>query len=940
MTTDYKSTLNLPNTPFPMKASLTRLEPDLLERWQTQNIYRQIQEKNKGKQSYILHDGPPYANGNIHIGHALNKILKDIIVKARSMQGYYAPYVPGWDCHGLPIEHQVDKNLGDKKYEVSKEEKRKLCREYAGKFIDIQREEFKRLGVFGDWQRPYLTMDYSYEAAIVRELGIFAKNGSLYKGKKPIHWCSSCETALAEAEVEYADKESPSVYVKFPVDNPGEKFPELGGKPVSVVIWTTTPWTLPANLAVCLHPDFDYSLIDTGNGEVLIVASELAEQCLSKFGITDSPTLKTVRGGELEGIKCRHPFVERKVPIILGDHVTLDAGTGCVHTAPGHGQEDYEIGLKYSLDIYNPVNNQGKFTAQVPEFEGQYVFKANAGIIELLKQKGALLAGENIRHSYPHCWRCKNPVIFRATEQWFISMEKNDLKKKALEWIDKVQWIPSWGRDRILGMMENRPDWCISRQRSWGVPITVFTCTKCFYTLKDQSVINHVADLMEKEGADVWFTKSASELLPAGTTCPVCDATEFTKDNNILDVWFDSGASQAAVLKQREDLSWPADLYLEGSDQHRGWFNSSLMVSLSSTGQAPFRSVLTHGFVVDGAGKKMSKSLGNVVTPQEVINQFGADILRLWVAAEDYRDDIRISKEILNQLSEAYRKIRNTCRYILGNLSDFDPAKDIVEDKGLSELDLWAMDRLQQLIQKVGKAYDNFEFHAVYHALNNFCSVEMSAFYLDILKDRLYTSGKNSPDRKAAQTVMYRIIHAMTRLMAPILSFTAEEVWSYLPGNADTGSVHLADFPKVEDKYVNEGLRNRWDRIQAVRTAAAKVLEAARRDKVIGHSLDAKVELCADGGLKEFLAPYAERLAEIFIVSSVELKGLEAAPESAVGSDEVEGLKIAVSSAPGAKCERCWTYSVLVGKDSEHPSLCGRCSAVVRETAVAPLPER
>lgn len=933
MTTDYKQTLNLPETSFPMKASLTKLEPELLGAWDKEKIYHAIQAGNKGKKSYILHDGPPYANGNIHIGHALNKILKDIIVKSKSMQGYYAPYVPGWDCHGLPIEHQVDKNLGDRKYSVSKEEKRKLCREYAEGFINIQREEFKRLGVFGDWEQPYLTMDYSYEAAIVRELGKFTGRGNLYKGKKPIHWCSSCETALAEAEVEYADKDSPSVYVKFPVDNFKDKFPDLAGFSANIVIWTTTPWTLPANLAVCLHPDFEYVFVKPGDGpELLVLAGELAESCLKKFGIEKVEVVKRVKGAELADIRCRHPFIDRLVPVILGDHVTLDAGTGCVHTAPGHGQEDYEIGQRYGLDIYNPVDNKGKFTKQVPEFEGQYVFKANAGIIELLAQKGALLAEEKIRHSYPHCWRCKNPIIFRATEQWFISMEKNDLKKKALEWIEQVKWVPSWGKDRILGMMENRPDWCISRQRSWGVPITVFTCVKCEHTLQDQKVIEHVADQVEKGGADVWFTRTAAELLPDGTECPACGGSGFRKEEDILDVWFDSGASQAAVLKQRPDLSWPADLYLEGSDQHRGWFNSSLLVSINATDKAPFHSVLTHGFVVDGSGKKMSKSLGNVVTPQQVIDQYGADILRLWVSAEDYRDDIRISKEILSQLSEAYRKIRNTCRYILGNLSDFDPDKDSVSDAGLTELDLWALDRLQLLNQRVVKAYNEFEFHVIYHAINNFCSVDLSSFYLDILKDRLYTSGKNSAERRSAQTAMYRILDALVRLMAPVLSFTAEEVWRYIPkGQNGPASVHLADFPAMEERYLNEALRNRWDRIQAIRSYAAKILENARRDKVIGHSLDAAVSLYVDDDIAQFLKGYAGQLRDIFIVSCVEVKPLAEAPENAARSEEVNGLAVTVSSAPGEKCGRCWTYSLSVGGDEDHPALCARCSAVVRD---------
>ncbi|MBI5042617.1 MAG: isoleucine--tRNA ligase, partial [Nitrospirae bacterium] len=726
---DYKDTLNLPKTDFPMKANLSQKEIEILKKWEDEKIYKKLAEKGKGKPRFILHDGPPYANGNIHIGHALNKILKDIIVKYYTMKGFYSPYVPGWDCHGLPIEHQVDKNLGAKKKELSKIEIRRLCREYAEKYINIQRDEFKRLGVFGDWDNPYLTMDYKYEGSIVRELGKVVGKGSVYRGKKPVLWCFSCETALAEAEVEYNDKESPSVYVRFKVASITDtiktkagfkNYPELSHY---FLIWTTTSWTLPANLAIALHPEVDYveAMVNLGaSKEVWVLAKPLLESCMERFGIKDYSIIASHKGDDLFGIVCQHPFIERPSRIILGEHVTIDAGTGCVHTAPGHGQEDYEMGLKYGLDIYTPVDSRGQFTSDVPEWQGVNVFKANPLINEKMRGLGVLIKEEKLVHSYPHCWRCKKPVIFRATEQWFISMEKNNLRQKALEQIDKkIKWVPPWGRNRIYSMIENRPDWCISRQRSWGVPITIVRCKSCNEPLMDQNIVNRVADMIDKEGADVWFLKEPSELLPKGTACPKCGKTEFTKETDILDVWFDSGVSHAAVLRERPELSWPADMYLEGSDQHRGWFHSSLLESIATVGEAPYKTVLTHGFVVDGSGKKMSKSAGNVVAPQEVIKQYGAEILRLWVSAEDYKDDIRISKEILTRLAEAYRRIRNTCRFLLGNLYDFEPEKDAVSDNELLEIDRWALHRLQILIQRVEDAYKNFEFHVIFHSLHN-----------------------------------------------------------------------------------------------------------------------------------------------------------------------------------------------------------------------------
>ncbi len=922
---DYKTTLNLPKTDFPMKANLKDLEPRMIGKWQQEKIYDLIQKQADGRKSYILHDGPPYANGHIHIGHALNKILKDIIVKFKSMGGYTSPYVPGWDCHGLPIEHQVLKTLGPKKEGMSQNEVRKLCREYAEKFIDIQREEFKRLGVFGDWDNPYLTMNYAYEAAIIRELGKFVGTGGVYKGKKPVYWCGFDETALAEAEVEYADHESPSVYVRFDLPHAEKALPSLTGKQAAIVIWTTTPWTLVANLAVALHPEFDYVAVDTG-ANVLILAEGLLKQSMEKFGIANYSIVEKFKGRKLEGLKARHPFIDRDSLVILGDHVTLEAGTGIVHTAPGHGQEDYEVGLKYGLDVYAPVDHKGRFTRETGDFAGQHVFKANKGIIELLKSKNALLAEEKIAHSYPHCWRCKNPVIFRATEQWFISMKTNDLLKKTVENIHKVTWVPSWGKDRILGMMEGRPDWCISRQRAWGVPIIAFTCKACNELLLDQNVVNHVADIVEKEGADAWFVRTPTELLPTGTKCKKCNSKDLMKEMDILDVWFDSGVSHAAVLKARKDLSWPADMYLEGSDQHRGWFQSSLLTSVAATGQAPYRTVLTHGFTVDGSGKKMSKSAGNVVAPQEVIDKYGAEVLRLWVSAADYRDDIRISQEILTHLAEAYRRIRNTSRYLLGNLSDFDPERDRVSDKDLLEIDRWALHRLQKLIQRVEKAYDDFEFHVVFHSLHNFCAVDMSAFYLDVLKDRLYTAKTKSVERRSGQTTLHTILSSIVRLMAPVLSFTADEVWSYMNGRSQDKSVFLAPFPKDEDKYIDAGLEARWDKILAVRGEAAKVLEALRRDKKIGHSLDANVTLYAGPELYEFLDGYKKDLAFIFIVSSVEIAKESDAPADAYASELVKGLRIAAGSARGAKCGRCWMYQESVGTVKDHPGICSRCA--------------
>ena len=923
---EYKDTLNLPVTDFPMKANLNQREPEILNRWEETGLYCQMERSGAGKPVYMLHDGPPYANGHIHIGHALNKILKDIILKSKRMEGFHAPYVPGWDCHGLPIELQVEKNLGSKKSEISKLEMRRECRKYAEKFIGIQRDEFKRLGVLGDWGNPYLTMNYEYEGLTAAELAKFAHNGGLYRGKKPVHWCSSCVTALAEAEVEYADHTSPSIYVKFALeDDIASSVPQLAGKKVFVVIWTTTPWTIPANLAISLHPDFTYVAVEV-NGEALIVAEGLKDSFLSANKL-EGRVIATFPSTIVEKKRCRHPFYDRDSIILLGEHVTLEAGTGCVHTAPGHGQEDYEVALREGLEIYNPVDNHGKFIGNLEFFGGQFVFAANPNVIEKLTEVGALVGSGQVSHSYPHCWRCKKPIIFRATEQWFISMNSNNLRTKSLEAIEQVEWIPKWGRDRIYGMVENRPDWCISRQRTWGVPITAFSCSSCGEYLADGRLMDHVAEIFKKESADVWFDWEAAQLLPKGTVCPKCGSSALEKEMDILDVWFDSGVSHAAVLEPNPKLSTPADMYLEGSDQHRGWFHSSLLESVGTRGVAPYRNVLTHGFVVDGSGRKMSKSVGNVVAPEEVIKKFGAEILRLWVAAQDYRDDIRISQEILTRLSEAYRRIRNTCRYILGNLSDFDPATDSVDFSQMPELDRWALHQLELLKEKVLRSYDEYEFHVLYHAVNGFCTVEMSSFYLDILKDRVYTSRKDSVERRSAQTVMFQILDSLVRMTAPVLSFTADEVWGYMPGKREA-SVHLATFPALRPEYKDDLLVERWDRIMKVRGEVSKAQEQARVAKTIGHSLDAAVEITALPELLSFLREYSSELPGIFIVSKVALA--DTLEGECYAAETIEGMKVRVTAAPGDKCERCWCYSEEIGSDADHPSICPKCLKAVK----------
>lgn len=924
---NYKETLNLPKTSFPMRANLPKMEPEMLKMWDDMNIY-QIQRKHfASKPLWILHDGPPYANGHIHMGHALNKILKDFVVKSRTMFGFNSAYVPGWDCHGLPIEHQVDKTLGVDKSGVDPVKKRQLCREFALKFIDIQREEFKRLGVFGDWNNPYLTMDPGYQATIIKEFGRFVGKGIVYKGLKPVHWCASCQTALAEAEVEYGDHESPSVYVKFPLKTFPEEFtPFLNGKKAYVIIWTTTPWTLPANLGLAFHPDFDYVMVDI-KGEIFILAKELMEVLFAKAGIKEYKILHAFKGKTLEGYTALHPFIDRESRILIADFVTMDQGTGIVHIAPGHGEEDYELGIKKGLKIYNPVDDRGKFIKDLEFFGGMDVFKANQAIIEKMRKDGSLILTEKFVHSYPHCWRCKNPTIFRATEQWFIAMDKNGLRERSLESIKKVEWIPGWGEERIYNMIANRPDWCISRQRAWGVPITVFYCKSCGNLLLDEDIIFYVAQLVSKESADIWFSRPAEGLLPPGTKCPKCQSSSFEKEMDILDVWFDSGCSHVVVLEKREGLRWPSDMYLEGSDQHRGWFHSSLLESIGTRDAAPYRSVLTHGFVVDGEGRKMSKSLGNVIAPQEIIEKYGAEILRLWVAAEDYRDDIRLSEEILTRLAEAYRRIRNTARFILGNLYDFTTS-DRVNYNELEEIDRWILIRLQRLIAKLTKAYEDYEFHVVFHSLHNFCAVDLSALYLDILKDRLYISNPESKARRAAQTTLFEILNSMLRLMAPVLPFTAEEVWSYLKkvGLVNEISIHLSLFPEVNATYLDDELEKDWEKLLDIRKDVSRVLEASRQAGMIGNSLEAKVELFISESLHAFLKDKEKDLPTLFIVSAVNLHVMgESLPEGIYSSETIEGLSCRVVRAEGQKCERCWVWSPTIGIHEAHPTICSRC---------------
>ncbi|HBP10953.1 MAG TPA: isoleucine--tRNA ligase [Nitrospina sp.] len=921
---EMKDTLNLPSTDFPMKGNLTQREPEMLARWEEEKLYEKIRQSAKGKPQFVFHDGPPYANGHIHIGHALNKLLKDFIVKIMNMKGLDAGFIPGWDCHGLPIEHQVGKKLKEKKLSLEKSEIRKRCRVYAQEFVDVQREEFKRLGVLADWENPYLTMDFSYEATIVREFGKFVEKGLVYKGLKPVHWCTSCKTALAEAEVEHDEHTSPSIYVKFPVQSGIPQSVGVLNSPY-MVIWTTTPWTLPANLAICLHPDFIYVAVAHGN-DTYIVAEDRLSTLVSEWGLKDYKIIGSCKGADWENAVCRHPFIDRESKVILGEHVTLEQGTGCVHTAPGHGQDDYIVGLKYGLEPYNPVDDGGVFRSDVKHFGGMFVRKANPEIIEKLRQDGFLIRDGNIKHSYPHCWRCHQPVIFRATNQWFISMDKTDLRKNALDGIGRTKWIPQWGRDRIYSMIENRPDWCVSRQRSWGVPITLLTCNACGDFINSSALFDQIAEGVGKYGADFWFDTSPEELLPEGTVCQ-CGGKEFSKEDDILDVWFDSGVSHVAVIEKNPELNWPADLYLEGSDQHRGWFHSSLLESIGTRGKEPYKSVLTHGYVVDGKGKKMSKSAGNVVAPQKIIDQHGAEILRLWVASENYREDIRVSNEILKRLTESYRKIRNTLRYLLGNLHDFDCREDRVPVNEMLELDRYILHRFNVLREKILTAYESYEFHVFYHSFSNFCIIELSAFYLDILKDRLYTHPAKSLERRSGQTALHILLMGMVRLIAPILSFTAEEVWHHLPENSvDEESVHMSQFPGPEDAGFDEDLVKKWKFLVELKGEVSKALETSRRDKVIGHSLDSIVKLELPEKYKDIIKSFEGELKYLFIVSRVDLVDSLGAEGKIFESDSLQGVKVFSEMHPGKKCERCWHYFEPEAKEGNaNGEICSRC---------------
>ena len=930
---DYSSTLNLPQTDFPMRAGLPKKEPQLLEYWGKIDLYHKMRANREKAPSYILHDGPPYANGNIHMGTAMNKVLKDIINKYKYMQGFDVPYIPGWDTHGLPIELQVIKDKKISRDEISELEFRQACREYAMRFVDIQREQFIRLGVVGDWENPYITLNPAYEA---RQIGIFgqmAQKGYIYKGLKPVYWCPQCETALAEAEIEYEERRSPSIYVKFPVvDNLG--LWDEACKPAFILIWTTTPWTIPANLAVALHPEYRYVLVET-QGEYLILAAEMLDAVFAYLGLEKTNICGSFQGRELEGLLCRHPLYERKSQVVLADYVTLEQGTGCVHIAPGHGQEDYETGLQYDLPVYAPLDERGVFTADAGEFAGLRYDEGNKAVTEALQREKALLDLSFITHQYPHCWRCKKEVIFRATEQWFASIQ--DFREDVLQAVEEVKWFPAWGKTRMANMVKERRDWCISRQRIWGVPLPIFYCTHCDEPLLNAESIQAVQDIFAKEGSDAWYIYEAAEILPEHLRCPACGKKEFRKEEDTMDVWFDSGSSHDAVLQGREEkgLHWPADLYLEGSDQFRGWFQSSLLTAVAVKEKPPYRSVLSHGWVVDGKGKKMSKSLGNVIAPEEIIKNYGADILRLWVFSADFTTDVHLSREILKQLAEIYRKIRNTCRFLLGNCFDFDPSRHSVPYDHLEEVDRWALHRLYKLVEKTGAAFENFEYHQVFHAIHNFAAVDMSNFYLDIVKDRLYVLDKNAPSRRAVQTVLAETLQALTLLIAPVLSFTAEEVWSKIHFK-EKESVLLNAWPELPGHYENKELADRWELLLNLREESNKALEAARKEKLIGSSLQAAVELYPDEELYSQLSVYKELLPALLIVSSCELHkpGTELPAEGSIAAQELN-LHLKIGQALGEKCQRCWMYSQTVGQNKEHEEVCSRCHEILAQNKSA-----
>ena len=931
MPQDYNKTLNLPKTDFPMRAGLPNTEPDRLKKWEDDRIYEKLMIKNDGKPLYVLHDGPPYANGDIHLGTALNKVLKDFVVRYKNMSGFKAPFVPGFDTHGLPTELKARKKAGIKNAsEISDVELRAICREFAMTYINTQREQFKRLGSIGEWDNPYITLLKEFEADQIEVFADMACKGYIYRGLKPVYWCCGCGTALAEAEIEYSEDECESIYVKFAVSDDKGILKAMGAdlSRTYFIIWTTTTWTLPGNVAICLGPNFIYNLVEYNN-EFYVIAKDLVQSVMEKAGKQGYKIIGEVKGSDLEYSKARHPFLDRESLIITGDHVTLDTGTGCVHTAPGHGIEDYDVCLNYpELEIIVPVDSHGRLTEQASErFSGLKTDEANKAISEYLDSIGAMFNKETITHQYPHCWRCKKPVLFRATEQWFCSID--DFKESAIKAIKDVNWIPTWGEDRITSMVRDRKDWCISRQRKWGVPIPIFYCKDCGEPLIDKNAMQAVADLFLREGSDAWFTKSAEEILGKDTKCKKCGCNEFYKERDIMDVWFDSGSTHAAVLQKRPYLKWPADLYLEGADQYRGWFQSSLLTSVATKGKAPYENVVTHGWVVDGEGRKMSKSLGNGIDPQQVIDQYGADILRLWVASSDYHADIRISKAILKQLSEAYRKIRNTARFILSNLYDFNPDKDMVNIDDVLLIDRWALTKLNSLSDKMKTAYDTFEFHQAYHAIHNFCVVDMSNFYLDIIKDRLYVEKSDSKKRRAAQTVIYIILDSITRLMAPILAYTADEIWEFMPHKSED-CIDSVIFNQMQPKvnvFVDNEFISKWSVIQKIRDESQKALELSRKNKEIGKSLEAKVILYCQGELYDTVLSLKDELSSILIVSQVEVINGD---DGKFKGETLKDLSITVQKADGEKCERCWIHSESVGSVPDHPTLCKRCAEVIQ----------